>query len=92
MPLFLPDTLDVMRILILIGTWVIIPLHLWTFWKVMRQIQIWREAEDSRIVRWREDMATSSRLLQECENLRHQAEISLAMARQSHARAAAPGD
>lgn len=88
MPLFIPETTDLMRVLILIGTWIIIPLHLWTFYRSTRQNQIWREAEDERVARWRDDMIRAARLLEEAQHLRHQAEISLAMARQSHARKA----
>jgi hypothetical protein len=81
MPLVIPDTFDLIRLLVLVGTWAIIPLHIWTYYKVMRQLQAWRDAEDARAIRWRADLATSAKILTEAQDLRHQAEVSLALAR-----------
>lgn len=75
--------MDWIRVLILVGSWAIIPLHLYTFWRVTHQLQVWRSAEDERVTRWRSDMIQATKLLEECQHLRHQAEISLAMARQA---------
>ena len=81
MPLVVPDTFDLIRLLVLVGTWTIIPLHIWTYYRVMRQLQIWRDAEDARAIRWRADLAASAKVLEECTHLRYQAEAALAMAR-----------
>jgi hypothetical protein len=83
MPLVIPDSLDLIRLLVLVGTWAIIPLHVWTYYRVMRQLQSWRDAEDARAIRWRADLTAAARVLEECSNLRHQAEVSLALARRA---------
>lgn len=75
------DWLGVFRFVMFVGTWAIFPLNLWTYYKVMNQLQTWRDAEDARVIRWRADLAASAKVLEECTHLRYQAEAALAMAR-----------
>lgn len=77
------DWLYLFRIAMFIGTWAIFPLNLWTYYKVMRQLQSWRDAEDARVIRWRADLTTAAKILTEAQDLRHQAEVSLALARRA---------
>lgn len=82
MPLVMPDSFDIVRLLVLVGTWLIIPVHLWTYYRVMDRLRAWREAEDARVAIWKADLDKAAALLEECSHLRIQAEIALAQARQ----------
>jgi hypothetical protein len=77
----IPDWLEPIR---LIGTfliWVILPVQLWSLHRGHLQYQKWQESEEAHMARWKSDMETAVRLLEECSHMRAQAEVALAQAR-----------
>jgi F0F1-type ATP synthase membrane subunit b/b' len=77
----IPDWLEPFRLVGTLLLWVIVPLQLYALHHGRRLHQRWEEAERARTARWQKDMEDAEKLRDEATHLRHQAEISLAMAR-----------
>ena len=85
MPTLFPEWLELVRLAGTFLIWAIFPLQLWSIHRQYLQHQRWDVGERARMERWAQDMDAAGRLREEAHQLRIQAEVALAMARQQAA-------